>query len=373
MVRARIHIQIGEVHDQDGRISDMRWVFFFLAAVLVALFATYFIRNHSQSAPSPSPIAGSKATSSSATFLVTGDIMLSRAVAAKMQAANDPLLPFRGMEAILRSTDFNTGNLESPLSTSGVYDPIGGLSFNVPPGYAEGLSAYNFKVVNLANNHAFDQGLDGLAYTLYTLHTMNVQTVGAGSTPQEAWQGDIIESNGIRIGFLGASFASVNDGGTTRTPYVARIENTDRLRPAITDLHNRGADIVVVNMHAGTEYNHTPNEIQQTFARAAIDAGADIVVGAHPHWIQTIEEYRGHYIFYSLGNFIFDQIAPGTNEGLTLKVTATKNSTAVGHIATIELLPVIIEHAVPRPATSLESAAILRQIGVQNTVLTPSL
>ena len=80
-------------------------------------------------------------------------------------------------------------------------------------------------------------------------------------------------------------------------------------------------------MHAGTEYTRTPMPQQITFAHAAIDDGADIVIGAHPHWVQTIEKYKGKYIFYSLGNFIFDQAwSQETMEGLTLKITVSKTT-----------------------------------------------
>ena len=131
-------------------------------------------------------------------------------------------------------------------------------------------------------------------------------------------------------------------------------------------------------MHAGTEYTHQPNKAQITFAHAAIDYGADMVIGHHPHWIQKIEKYNNKYIFYSLGNFIFDQMwSQETKEGLALKITLSKNLTpalqgpkTMAELDYIELLPVIIENfSTPRPATAEETKTILNKIGETNTIL----
>src|ERR1044072_8509474 len=182
--------------------------------------------------------------------------------------------------------------------------------------------------------------------------------MGTGENLEEAWQPKIIEIKGVKIGFVGASYASVNDGGVARNEYVARIEDTDRLKKAIEKLKADGADFIITTMHAGVEYTRRPHQPQIDFARASIDFGADMVIGAHPHWIQIFEQYKGKYIFYSLGNFIFDQeFRQDTKQGLTLKITVTKNQAALRDSATaddlqgqrigaslkrIELIPVII-------------------------------
>ena len=108
-----------------------------------------------------------------------------------------------------------------------------------------------------------------------------------------------------------------------------------------------------------------------------IDAGADIVIGSHPHWIQTIEKYRGKYIFYSLGNFIFDQRKMDTKEGMVLRVTVVRHHPEGQldpsvEVERIELIPVVIEHVgVPQPATENETIAILRKIGLAERTLLP--
>lgn len=353
----------------------------------------------------------------SASFLAVGDIMLSRNVAAEIQKANDVNLPFSKIESVLKSTDFNFGNLESPIVPSKEADRlrgeaifIGGHSmiFGAPSDYAAGLKQYNFQVLNLANNHAFDQGLAGLKHTIEFLNKNFIKHVGLGENLDQAWQPAIMEANGLKIGFIGASYASINDNGKTTNNYAARIEDLEHLKSSILNLKSQ-ADFVVVTMHAGTEYTTKPNDAQIKFAHAAVDYGADVVIGAHPHWVQTIEHYcpgtpetdktqidnkpyppsACKYIFYSLGNFIFDQeFSQDTKEGLTLKITISKaklqNPATPGaatlddlqgprkpaNLDSIELVPVIIEnYSTPRPATAEETKKILDKIGQKETIL----
>ena len=146
-------------------------------------------------------------------------------------------------------------------------------------------------------------------------------------------------------------------------------------------------------MHAGIEYTRAPNQAQMTFAHMAIDDGADMVIGAHPHWVQPIEKYKGKYIFYSLGNFVFDQdFSTDTMQGLALKIQISNNQTAAVQNTTtpnaaglndlqgprqpaildsIQLIPVIIQNSQVRPATDEETKSILGKINQPKTELYP--
>ncbi len=326
-------------------------------------------------------------------FLAMGDIMLSRSVAGKIQKAGDPLLPFGKISNVLESVDFSFANLETPIMpTKNIWAP-GSLVFSTPESYAVGLQKYNFSVLNLANNHAYDQGKQGLFYTMEYLQKLWIQYVWAGQNLEEAWKPVIQEKNGIKTCFIGASYASVNDNGTTQTPYVARTYDIARLQQSVTTAKNL-CHFVVVTMHAGQEYKREPNQFQKEFARAAVDAGADIVIGAHPHWIQTIERYcpnsdwevtttceQPRYIFYSLGNFIFDQEwSQDTKEGLMLAISFSGNSSTMSweiplerlsdKNISIELKPVIIEnYSTPRLANEQEIVSILAKIGETSVIL----
>ena len=309
------------------------------------------------------------------TFLAVGDIMISRGVARAIDRAGDPLAPFKRMESIFLSTDFNFGNLESPIS--GNDNKVGkGLMFNMRRRDAAGLKKYNFKVLNLANNHAMDQGLKGLQYTRRALAEDGFTYLGVGDNLAEAWRPKTIEVKGVKIGFVGASYASYNDNGAARNEYVARIEDEKLLESSINELKKSGTDFIIATMHAGVEYERRPGPAAIAFARKAIDSGADMVIGGHPHWVQIMEEYKGKYIFYSLGNFIFDQEwSRDTKEGLALKITlACKKTTesATRAVEQIELIPVIIEnYSTPRPATEPEAQAILNKIGVASRIIQP--
>ena len=316
-------------------------------------------------------------TEARVTFLAVGDMMISRGVARSITRANDPLVPFRKMDEIFRSTDFNFGNLEVPIS--GNNNVIGkGLVFNMHTRDIAGLKAYNFKVLNLANNHALDQGVNGLRRTREFLDEHGFIHLGVGDNLEQAWQPKTITVKGVKIGFVGASYASVNDGGVARNEYVARIEDKERLKRAIDQLRSEGAAFIVATMHAGVEYTRRPHQPQIDFARNAIDFGADIVIGAHPHWAQIFETYKGKYIFYSLGNFIFDQEwSRDTKEGLALKITlynrkSSRQPTSPARVEQIELIPIVIEnYSTPRPANETEAQQILKKIGADGKIIKP--
>lgn len=314
------------------------------------------------------------------TFLAVGDIMLSRNVAAKINQTKNIDLPFTNMADILKSTNFNFGNLESPVAAPGTKPIVGGnsLIFGAATSNLQALKDFNFGVINLTNNHAFDQGLSGLDYTRAALDNLSILHEGTGDNLDQAWQPAVMAANGIKICFIGASFSSLNDGGKATNDYVARIGDETSLQSSITQSKSL-CDYTVVTMHAGVEYTRAPNQAQTTFARAAIEDGADMVIGAHPHWIQSIEKYNDKYIFYSLGNFVFDQEwSRDTKEGLTLKITLTKNPDVLQgqksqtQLQSVELIPVILEnYSTPRPATETETKSILNKIGQTSATLLP--
>lgn len=351
--------------------------------IVIALFLgglLVFVLTYQKAPTLEKSVEPERITESRLTFLAVGDMMISRGVASRIARANDPLVPFRQMDAVFRSTDFNFGNLEVPIS--GNNNVLGkGLVFNMHTRDIAGLKTYNFKVLNLANNHALDQGINGVRSTRKFLAENDFTFLGVGDNLDEAWQPKIITVKGVKIGFVGASYASINDGGVARNDYVARIEDRDRLKKAIEQLRAEGADFIVATMHAGVEYTRKPHQPQIDFARAAIDFGADMVIGAHPHWVQIFETYKDKYIFYSLGNFIFDQEwSRDTKEGLALKITlrsrkssAPTSATAGTRVEQIELIPVVIEnYSTPRPATEAEAAQILKKIGATEKIIKPA-
>jgi len=293
-----------------------------------------------------------------------GDIMLSRNVAKESYGANDMTLPFQKIADKVKSADISFANLEFPFLDKGPYAQQG-LVFKAEPKAIEGLTYAGFDVVSTANNHAMDQGIKGLEFTIDLLTQNNILPSGTKKTNQNEPTA-AIEKNGIVFGFLSYSYTALNDGGKSKNSQINDFNDVEGMAQDVVAIKGHTADVVIVSMHAGTEYQRNPNQSQINFARAAIDAGADLVIGHHPHWVQTIEMYKDKPIFYSLGNFVFDQMwSQDTKEGLTVTITFNDNQ-----ITKIELQPVIIEdYCCPRWANENETAVIIKKIGLSNTVL----
>lgn len=246
-----------------------------------------------------------------------GDVMLSRHVAARMKAANDPALPFRKIAPFFESADLAFVNLESPFSDKGA-PPTAGMVFKAPPEAVEGLKLAGIDVVSTANNHTRDQHEYGLLYTLDLLEKNKIAATGTGRDEAAARRGVILESKGVKFGFLAYTYDQKNGNHKDDDNRVNGLDIV-RLREDIAAIR-KTANVTIVSMHAGVEYAKDPHMIQYQFARAAIEAGALLVVGHHPHVVQPCVEYQIGVICYSLGNLVFDQTMPGTNDGLVAEV-----------------------------------------------------
>ncbi len=296
-----------------------------------------------------------------------GDIMLSRNVASAIYKAQDNVLPFRQTLDTIKNADIAFANLESPFNSTGDHSVEGSLIFNADPTFVEGLTNAGFDVLSTANNHSFDQGEKGIELTQSTLINARISPVGTGNTKTglNCHDGTIIVRDGMKFGFLAYSYAAKNDGGKIPDPLVCDWNDEKQIIEDITVLKSE-VDFLIISAHMGVEYQREPEEINATRARKLIDAGADMIVGHHPHWIQTVEQYNGKWIFYSLGNFVFDQMwSQDTREGLTLLVTFENKD-----LKQIELRPVLIDNfCCPKFPLSIESAEILKKINLTSPYL----
>lgn len=240
-------------------------------------------------------------------LLFVGDIMLDRGVRyfVEREGGGDFQFPFQKIATLVRAADVAFGNLEGPLSDQG--REIGNLySFRMPVAALEGLRGAGFDVLSLANNHIGDWGLAALKDTVSRLEAAGIAPVGVAAVPGVAPAAPAMVNVGnTRIAFL--AFADFEDQyrGSDVAAHIA-FAREETVREAVRAARTV-ADLVVVAFHWGTEYLEEPTARQQMLAHLAIDEGADLVVGSHPHILQTLEEYRGKYIAYSLGNFVFDQ------------------------------------------------------------------
>lgn len=263
------------------------------------------------------------------TIAAAGDVMLARSIAGVVEGEGAG--PFGFVQDRLRAADIAVVNLETAVGVGGAPEPKA-YTFQSPPRAAQRLAEAGIDVVALANNHSLDYGREGLAETLELLGTAGVEAVGAGANLEDALAPVVIEVRGVRVAFAALADVPVESGGYDVSSWSATGDaagmawlTMDNLRAAV-DAAEASADVVVVMLHFGNEGWAAPSERQREQARAAIDMGADLVVGSHPHVVQEVEEYGGGVIAYSLGNFVFDGFEGIANETGVLVVTITPDA-----------------------------------------------
>lgn len=257
-------------------------------------------------------IASQVSSASSMTLIFTGDVIPARSVNAMMVRKNNFNFPFEKTADFLKSGDLTIINLESPLID---HCPTTdeGMVFCGDPRFTTGLNYAGVDIANLANNHSSNYGEEGIVSTKEKLNKIGIETVGTGN---------IVYRNvkGTNLAFLSY------DGVAPLVPFLSNI-NTELIKSQVKEAKSQ-ADFVIVLFHWGKEYEKNPVEEKSVapfnpveIGRYTIDSGADLVVGNHPHVVQGYEIYNGKYIFYALGNFIFDQMwSEETKIGAPLKL-----------------------------------------------------
>jgi len=228
--------------------------------------------------------------------------------------------PFAATREILQRGDIAIGNLESPLASSGVEFTDKKFRFKTEPKAALALKSAGFTHFSLANNHILDFGAEGLRQTLKALDANSIIYSGAGMNLAAARTAGMTAVKGVKVAFLSYSltypaefFAGTEKAGTA--PGYASFFTAD-IMAAKND-----ADCVIVSFHWGGEGKDTPKPYQVAAAHRAVDAGADIVIGHHPHVLQGIESYNNGVIFYSLGNFAFGSTSKNAAVSMIARVT----------------------------------------------------
>ncbi|HLZ94681.1 MAG TPA: CapA family protein [Candidatus Dormibacteraeota bacterium] len=238
------------------------------------------------------------------TLLVTGDVIPARGVDYFATLRHDFLWPFRPTAAYTKNADITFINLETPLFAGCPVNPNSGFTFCGDARFVDGLNLMGADVANLANNHLSNYGAEGITLTEQLLNSHGILTTGLGPVA-------VIDVRGIKFGFVGFNG-------------VGRAIDKEALKEGIARAR-RLADIVVVQFHWGKEYERQPMpdkgvptpDDPVVIGHDAIDWGADIVIGNHPHWYQGVEIYHGKLITYAHGNFVFDQMwSEETREGV---------------------------------------------------------
>lgn len=252
-----------------------------------------------------------------------GDLLLSGAILRQYDSKGgiEGLIEDSLLSELLNA-DITMVNQEFPFSERGTPMEGKAYTFQAPPSRVVILEELGIDIVSLANNHTLDYGREALSDTFHTLEEAGISYVGAGEDLKRAKQMEVIEISNTRVGFLSASrvipVASWNAGHSISGIFTTY--SVDAMLEEIKEARNL-CDLLIVYVHWGVEFEERPATYQINMAKAYIEAGADMVIGSHPHVVQGIEYYLGKPIIYSLGNFIFGNTI---KEGMLLKADYTK-------------------------------------------------
>ncbi|MEC0230230.1 CapA family protein [Paenibacillus alba] len=307
----------------------------------------------------PSPNVSDKPTGSGGQVRLSfvGDvIMASKVEDILTQKGYD--YPYTNVKDYLSKPDFTIANLETPITTRGTVQNkeyvYRSSPLALPP-----LKAAGVDIVNLANNHVMDYGPEGLQDTLNALDQEGIEHVGAGKNTDEAYKPVIVEKNGIKIAVFGFSRV-VPEASWKAGPNHLGVAETYNYKPPVEAIQKAkaSADLVVVVTHWGVERSDHPDKNQTDLAHRYIDAGADLIVGGHPHVMQGFEQYKGKWIAYSLGNFIFTtNDNPKTWETVILEAACTKDKSCDLH-----LVPILTKSALPTPMNQEDGIKLFQRL-----------
>lgn len=269
-------------------------------------------------------------------LVAVGDINLGRK-AGRIILSGDVDYAFAKTRDIIAGADVAFANLESTISEQNGITQNGVWCFTAPPVAADTLAHAGFDVVSLANNHVWDFGKRALLETPGHLDRVGIKHAGTGNTLDEAFTPAMFDIKGTRIAFFSVT-RIFNFGGQEHEAFTyAAWADMERLRAAI-DKVRADVDLVVVAAHWGAEYQDRPAEEIVRFAHEMVDAGADIILGGHPHVPQGIERYNNAFIIYSLGNFAYHQTTEHSiwkTRSIILKLTLTRDG-----VKSYEMIPV---------------------------------
>lgn len=294
------------------------------------------------------------------TSAMVGDMMTGRHVGEVAdQEGYDSL--FQYAKPTLESADYTLGNFENPVvdnpDETEPADKI--INLSSKSGAIDGLEDAGFDAVNLANNHMMDYQYEGLNETLQAFENSSIDVVGAGANEDEAHGYTLSTHNDMDVATLGVNditYANMEQAGPD-SPGILTSQDPSAYIDAVQEA-DQEADLVIVNVHFGQEYDSTPTTRQRQMTEAIADAGADVIVGTHPHVLQSVEVYDDTFIMHSIGNFVFDQGWTRTRDSVIANYSLGSDGTA--HL---EMQPFRVFEASPRPVESaFHRERIFRQL-----------
>jgi len=273
--------------------------------------------------------------------IFTGDILLDRGVRRVIEHHGVGHLFSDGIDSVFQSAQVVVGNLECPATK--IKAPVfKRFIFRGEPEWLDTLRQHGITHLNLANNHSIDQGREGLIDTKRNIIAAGMVPIGAGENMQEASEPVLLASEPRKVWLVPSlRLALENYAYLTDKPCVSQ-EPMDSLLSRVYHLRQQDSTaVIIVSLHWGAEHKLEPVPRQKHDAHMLCLAGADMLVCHHTHTLQTIEDFRGHKIYYSIGNFIFDQSKPLNSEACIVRLTITADSLDV------ETIPIEIRQCVP--------------------------
>lgn len=275
------------------------------------------------------------------TVVLTGDILLDRGVRQVINRHGVDHLFSNGIDSVFREAQIVVGNLECPATK--IEAPVfKQFIFRAEPEWLDTLRLHGFTHLNLANNHSIDQGREGLIDTKQNIEKAGMTPIGAGQNMTEASQPVLLASEPRNVWLIPSlrlaleNYAYLPDKPcVSQEPMDSLLERVFRLRQADSTA------VIIVSIHWGGEHTLQPVSRQRHEAHQLIHAGADILVCHHTHTLQTIEDFQSHSIYYSIGNFIFDQQKPLNSRACMVRIRIKKDDLQV------ETIPIEIRNCIP--------------------------
>jgi poly-gamma-glutamate capsule biosynthesis protein CapA/YwtB (metallophosphatase superfamily) len=283
-------------------------------------------------------------------ILFAGDLMLDRGTKVTIKK-NTPSFLFESVKHLLISTDFSIANLECVICDTSLRPLDKKFVFQANPEWLSTIHDNGITHVTVANNHSFDFGEEGLHQTISNLKKFGIYPIGDNSENGTMCLPTIIEKTGIHLAVFSSCFFQQNNTLTCNETASILSENIRVFKKGHPDY------FIFVCLHWGIEQNTTPSAVQIEQAHSIINSGADAIIGHHPHVVQTIENFKGKYIFYSIGNFIFDNNHPPSNSGIFTIFSLSKNG-----IAPVEIIPFTIVHSKPILMNIEESKMFMKEL-----------
>ncbi|MFK4344039.1 MULTISPECIES: CapA family protein [unclassified Paenibacillus] len=307
-------------------------------------------------------VASDGTASPTVTLHFVGDVQFSGKVEQRLEK-NGFDFPYQYLGNLFRKDDLTIANLETPVTTGGVGALNKTYVYKSSPKALTALAAAGIDAVNLANNHILDQGTDGLLDTLKYLKENDIAYTGAGRNAKEAYAPHYFERKGIKIALLGATrvMPEANWNAGAKQPGVAGAYDSTAIVKSIREARKQ-ADLVIIIAHWGKERVTVLEPHQTELSHAFVDAGADLVIGGHPHVLQGMEQYKGKWIAYSTGNFIFSKsTVPATWDTAIFQATCTRAGAC-----RMKLTPYRAELGQPVPMKDAEAGKILQGVAAMS-------